>query len=442
MDRLGIPASDEQRCILCHSVSIHEQTYIRSVKQLIYNISQLLGIREDSKTSLSGAELGQLKGYSDAWLLIDNGRISDYGPMTKLPEGDFSRVDAQGGLVIPGFCDSHSHLVYAETREGEFEDRIRGLSYEEVAARGGGILNSVAKLRQLSEDELYARSYERCKAIMAMGTTSIEIKSGYGLDLESELKMLRVARRLDAALPINIKTTLLAAHAFPTEYAENKAGYVDLICEQIIPEAAKQGLADYVDAFCERGYFDAAQTERILAAGKAHGLRAKVHVNQFTSCGGVQASIAHDALSLDHLEVLEGSDLKDICESEVIATALPACSLFITIPYTPARDIIDGGGKLALATDYNPGSSPTGNMVFVMSLACIKMGMTPQEALNAATLNGAAAMELSSETGSITRGKRADLIITKPMQNLAILPYHIGHQPITAVFHGGELLTQ
>lgn len=409
------------------------------MQTLIKNIGQLLGIREDGKKVLRGEDLKEVQGLKNAWLLIDGQRISDYGSMNDLPKIKADEeVDAGGGLLFPGYCDSHSHLVFAETREGEFEDRIKGLSYEEVAARGGGILNSVKKLRNLSEDELFARSKERCLEVMRMGTTSIEIKSGYGLDLESEMKMLRVARRLDAELPINIKTSLLAAHAFPTEFAEDHEGYVDHICEVIIPAVAKEGLADYIDAFCERGYFNSEQTDRILEVGAAHGMKPKVHVNQFSSCGGVQVSIKHKAVSVDHLEVMSDYDLKDLLESETIATALPACSFFLTIPYTPARDIIDQGGLLALATDYNPGSSPTGNMGFVMSLACIKMNMTPQEALNASTLNGAAAMEISEETGSISRGKKADFIITRAMRNLALVPYHFASESIAQVYVGGE----
>lgn len=419
---------------ICHFTII----YFHSMQTLISNIGQLLGIREDQKKVLRGKELNELKGLSNAWLLINDGIIADYGLMTDLEDiSNVKKIDANGGLVFPGFCDSHTHLVYAETREGEFEDRIRGLTYEEVAARGGGILNSVEKLRTLSEDELYERSYARCLEVLRMGTTSIEIKSGYGLNLESELKMLRVARRLNEELPLNVKTSLLAAHAFPPEFADDHEGYVNHICKHIIPAAASEGVADYIDVFCERGYFNSEQTDRILACGGEHGMRPKVHVNQFSSCGGVQVSIKHGALSIDHLEVMKDFDLRDVVESDTIATALPACSFFLTIPYTPGREIIDNDGLLALATDYNPGSSPNGNMAFVMSLACIKMNMTPQEALNASTLNGAAAMELSEVTGSITRGKRADLIVTQPMKNLAQVPYHFGSNSISMVFAAG-----
>ena len=407
---------------------------------LIKNISQLLGIREDGKRFLRGAELRELEGISDAFLEIEDGLISRYGSMKDCPLGGDDVIDAKGGLVFPGYCDSHTHIVFANTREGEFEDRIRGLSYEEVAARGGGILNSVKTLRGMSEEELFQSSKARCLEVMRMGTTSIEIKSGYGLDLESEIKMLRVARRLGEELPLQVKTTLLAAHAFPPEFAEDHEGYIDLICNSIIPVAAKEGLADYIDAFCERGYFSADQCARIFETANHHGLRPKVHVNQFSSCGGVQVGLAYDALSLDHLEVMEQLDFDDLSESDTIATALPACSFFISIPYTPAREILSSDGIVALATDYNPGSSPTGNMGFVMSLACIKMNMTPQEALNAATINGAAAMELSHNTGSITAGKRADLIITDPMDALALLPYDFAGSNIAAVIIAGERL--
>jgi len=409
------------------------------MRTLIHSIHQLHGIREDGLHVLRGKELSQLESLDNAWLLIDNGQIADYGSMSDMPSGDLFRVDAKGGSVIPAFNDSHSHIVFAATREGEFEDRIKGLSYEEIAARGGGILNSVSKLRSMSEDELFDQSMARCKSVMRQGTANIEIKSGYGLDIASEIKMLRVARRLGDTLPMLVKTTLLAAHAFPAEYAHDHDAYVDLICNEIIPAVAAEGLADYIDAFCERGYFDAEQTSRVLAAGVKAGMRPKVHVNQFSSCGGVQASIANNALSVDHLEVMQDSDLDDLVTSATIATALPACSFFLTIPYTPARDIIDGNGLLALATDYNPGSSPTGNMGFVLSLACIKMNMTPQEALNAATLNGAAAMELSLITGSITRGKRADIILTKPIEQLSLLPYAFADVNIKQVWVNGEV---
>ncbi|NNC82026.1 MAG: imidazolonepropionase [Flavobacteriales bacterium] len=406
---------------------------------LITHIGTLLGIREDGKLRLRGAELRETGSLNDAWLICQDGEIKDYGPMAELPDhAGMVTIDARGGHVIPAYCDSHTHIVFAQTREGEFQDRIAGLSYEQIAQRGGGILNSVEKLRAMPEEELYEASYRRCLEIMQQGTGSIEIKSGYGLDTASELKMLRVARRLGEALPLQVKTTLLAAHAYPREFADDHAGYIDLICDEIIPHVAEEGLADYIDAFCERGYFDAQETERILEAGQKYGLRPKVHVNQFSSCGGIQSSLKYDALSVDHLEVMEGSDLEDVCQSDTIATALPACSFFIDIPYTPARDIIDSNGLLALATDYNPGSSPTGNMSFVLSLACIRMNMHPIEALNAATLNGAAAMELSDTTGSITRGKRADLIITRPMKEFALLPYRFADRMIERVVLNGR----
>ena len=409
---------------------------------LIQNIRAIHGIREDGKTRLSGGELGQERTMENAWLLVRGGTIEDFGSMDKLPTVTTERevLDAEKGMILPGFCDSHTHLVFAEDRDQEFEDRILGLSYEEVAQRGGGILNSVTRLRELSEDELFERSLVRAKAAIMKGTTLMEIKSGYGLDFENERKMLRVAKRLEEELPIRIKTTLLAAHAFPKEFAEDKEGYVQHIIDRIIPDICEEGLADYIDAFCERGYFSAAQTDRILEAGVAHGLKPKVHVNQFSSCAGIQISLKHRAVSVDHLEVMHGTDLEDLLETDTIATALPACSFFLGIPYTPARDIIDGGGTIALATDFNPGSSPTHDMRFVWSLACLKMDMTPTEALHALTLNGAAAMEMSDHFGSITIGKQADLILTKPMERLASIPYRFTEDPIKHVFVGGSVV--
>lgn len=384
----------------------------------------------------------EMQSIENAWLLMEGDRIKSFGSMDELPkEAVDLKIDAQGGLLIPSYCDSHTHLVFARGRETEFEDRIKGLSYEEIAERGGGILNSVDKMRAMSEEELYERSAARAWEAIRKGTGALEIKSGYGLDTESEMKILRVARRLGKELPIPVKTTFLGAHAFPREFLEDQDAYLDKIMNAMLPAIADAGLADYVDVFCERGYFDKTQMEQILLAAKERGIKAKVHVNQFSSIGGLQMAIKHEALSVDHLEVMTDHDLEDICASETIATALPACSFFINIPYTPARHIIDEGGILALATDFNPGSSPCSNMNFIMSLACIQMGLTPRESLAASTINGAAAMDLSHEVGSITPGKRANMVITKPMHSLAQIPYYFASDPISKIILSGKVIS-
>jgi imidazolonepropionase len=410
-------------------------------RTLIHNISRIEGIVAAGIKSLRGTEMADMQSIENGWLLMEGDRISAFGSSEDvLPEKIDARIDAEQGLVMPSYCDSHSHLVFARGRETEFEDRIKGLSYEEIAERGGGILNSVDKMRSMSEDELYERSEARAWEAIRSGTGALEIKSGYGLDTESEAKILRVARRLGTELPLEVKTTFLGAHAFPREFQEDQDAYIDKIKNAMIPAIAAEGLADYIDVFCERGYFDKIQMEEILIAGIAHGMKVKVHVNQFSSIGGLQMALKHNALSVDHLEVMTEHDIEDICASDTIATALPACSFFIKIPYTPGRQIIDDGGILALATDFNPGSSPCSNMNFVMSLACIHMGMTPAEALAASTLNGAAAMELSEEMGSITVGKRANLIITRPMHSLAQIPYYFAKDPIHKVILSGIVI--
>jgi len=380
-----------------------------------------------------------MSSLEDAWLLIQDDLIADYGKMSAPYQAEVDEhIDAKKGLVLPSYCDSHSHLVFAQGRELEFEDRIKGLSYEEIAARGGGILNSVDTLRAMSEEELFQRSSKRAWELIRTGTAALEIKSGYGLDVESEMKILRVAKRIGKELPLTVKTTFLGAHAFPKEFEDDPDAYVNLIIKNMIPAIAAEGLADYIDVFCERGYFDKIQMEQIILAGMEHGMRPKVHVNQFSSIGGLQVALKHNALSVDHLEVMTDHDLADVCSSETIATALPACSFFIKIPYAPGRQIIDEGGILALATDFNPGSSPCSDMNFVMSLACIQMGLSPQEALAAATLNGAAAMELSEKMGSISKGKMANLIITDPMLQLAQIPYYFSRHVVSQVIIEGK----
>jgi imidazolonepropionase len=378
----------------------------------------------------------------NAWLMAEDGIITAMGTDADWPGiadwNGLEVLDATDRYVLPGWCDPHSHAVFAASREGEFVDRINGLGYQEIAAKGGGILNSAKRLRAMDEDALFAQAKARVEELMRLGTVALEIKSGYGLDLESELKMLRVVRRLKEALPLQIRATLLAAHAIPAEYKENRTGYVDLVVQEIIPRVAGEGLAQYVDCFCETGYFTVAEMERILAAGAAHGLKGKVHVNQFTSIGGIQAAIACGALSVDHLEVMEPADMDALAGTGVIPTLLPSCSFFLGIPYAPARALIDRDLAVAVASDLNPGTTPSGNMNLVVSLACIRLRMLPEEAFHAATLNSAAAMDLAQELGSLTVGKRASVIITKPVPSLAYLPYAFGNDHIDTVIIDGK----
>lgn len=408
---------------------------------LIINIKELLQIRESGIAKVSGSEMAQLPMLQNAWLLIQDNLIADFGTMDtcpNLPDAQF--IDATGKTILPAWCDSHTHIVYAGNREQEFVDRINGLSYEEIANRDGGILNSAKKLNATSEDDLYLQSRLRLEEVMQLGTGAVEIKSGYGLTVEGELKMLRVIKRLRDEYPIAIKATFLGAHAFPTEYKENHTGYIDLIVNKMLPAIAEENLADYIDAFCETGYFSVEETERIMEAGKKYGLQAKIHVNQFTAINGIAACVKHDALTVDHLEILTDEDIVALKNSYTMPVALPTCSFFISIPYTPARKMLDAGLPLALATDFNPGTTPSGNMNLVVATACIKMKMTPEEAINAATLNGAYAMGLSDTHGSITIGKRANLIITKPLTSYYQLPYAFGSNLIDTVIIEGKVV--
>ncbi|HRZ75652.1 MAG TPA: imidazolonepropionase, partial [Flavobacterium sp.] len=375
------------------------------MKTMLINIKELIQVRETGILKVSGAEMAVLPTIKNAYLLFENDIISDYGSMENYPNQTFDElIDATGRVVLPTWCDSHTHLVYAGNRVQEFVDRINGLSYEEIANRGGGILNSAQKLNETAENEIYEQSKIRLEEVMKLGTGAIEIKSGYGLTVEGEIKMLRVIRRLAENYPIKIKATFLGAHAFPKEYKENHADYIDLIINEMLPKIAAEKLADYIDAFLETGYFSVEETERIMIAGKKHGLIPKIHVNQFTAIGGIAVCVKHNALTVDHLEVVTYEDIEVLKNAETMAVALPSCSYFISIPYTPARKIIDAGLPLALATDYNPGTTPSGNMNFVVATACIKMKMTPEEAVNAATINGAYAMGVSNTHGSITKG--------------------------------------
>jgi imidazolonepropionase len=411
------------------------------MKLLFTNIKNLLQIRDASVEKLSGTEMKELPCISSAWLLTNNGIISDFGKMQSLPEIKADKtIDLTGKIVLPAWCDSHTHLVYAGNREQEFVDRINGMTYEEIANRGGGILNSAKTLQETSEEDLYEQSALRLEEIMKLGTGAVEIKSGYGLTKEAELKMLRVIKKLRENYELPIKSTFLGAHALPKEFKNNTKAYLNLVINEILPEIAKENLAEYIDVFCEKGYFSVEDTNRLLSAAGKYGLRPKIHVNQFNAIGGVQAGVAHNALSVDHLEVMRQEDIESLKNSETMPVALPGCSLFLGIPYTPARKMLDTGLPLALATDFNPGSSPSGNMNLVVSLACIKMNLTPEEAINAATINGAYAMALSKTHGSITRGKAANFIITKPIPSYAVLPYAFGSNVIEAVYINGKLV--
>lgn len=408
---------------------------------LIVNIKELIQIREAEILKVSGKEMANLPLLKDAYLILKNDLIYDFGLMKDCPQiSEAHLIDATGKIVLPTWCDSHTHLVYAGNRVQEFVDRINGLSYEEIANRGGGILNSAQKLNETSEEEIYKQSKYRLEEVMKQGTGAIEIKSGYGLTVEGEIKMLRVIKKLAENYPLSIKATFLGAHAFPKEYQDNHSGYIDLIINEMLPKIAAENLAHYIDAFLETGYFSVEETERIMEAGKKHGLQAKIHVNQFTAINGIAACVKHDALSVDHLELVTDDDIEVLKNSKTMPVALPSCSFFISIPYTPARKLMAAGLPLALATDYNPGTTPSGNMNFVVATACIKMKMTPEEAINAATLNGAYAMGISETHGSITRGKKANIIITKPIHSFYQLPYEFGSNLIEKVFINGKII--
>ena len=408
---------------------------------LITNIKELLQVRDSAIKKVSGKDMKILPAIKNAFVLIEEDEIVDFGPMKNFKGISADKIiDASGKLVLPAWCDSHTHIVYAGNREQEFVDRINGLSYEEIANRGGGILNSAEKLQNTTEDDLYEQSIVRIKNVMKMGTGAIEIKSGYGLTVDAELKMLRVIKKIEKNFGIKVRSTFLGAHALPKEFIKNKTGYIDLIIEEMLPRIAKENLADYIDVFCEKGYFSLEDTERILRAGQKYNLKSKIHVNQFNAFGGVGLAVKYKALSVDHLEELNPEDIEVLKGSDTMPVALPACSYFLSIPYTPARSLIDSGLPLALASDYNPGSSPSGNMNFVVSTACIKMKMTPEEAINAATLNSAYSMGIEDKYGSVTRGKKANLIITKEVPSYLYLPYAFGENHIDKVLINGKLI--
>jgi len=408
---------------------------------LIKNIKELLQVRDSNPYIIKGQDLKILPTIKNAFLLIDNDIIADYGKMEDLKNSEADEViDASEKIVLPTWCDSHTHLVYAGDRTQEFVDRINGLTYEEIANRGGGILNSAEKLQNTIEDDLFEQSLKRLNAIAKQGTGAIEIKSGYGLTIEAELKMLRVIQRLKQVSKVEVVPTLLAAHAIPKEFKNNIQGFIDLVINELIPNVSKEKLSKYIDVFCEKGYFGLNETEQILQAGIKFGLIPKMHVNQFNAFGGVALGVKYGALTVDHLEELNSDDIEALKQSNTIPVALPGCSFFLGIPYTPARRLIDAGLPMALATDYNPGSSPSGNMNFVVSTACIKMKMTPQEAINAATINGAYAMGIGETHGSITKGKKASIIITKKIPSYHYLPYAFGDDHIDTVILNGTKL--
>jgi len=413
------------------------------MKTLIINIKELVQVRDVSVSFVKGAEMNNLPVIKNAFLLIEDGVIKDYGKMEDAPSYEDKKIiDATGRIVMPTWVDAHTHLVYAGNREDEFVDRIKGLSYKEIANRGGGILNSAKHLQQTSFEVLYEQSKNRLEEVIALGTGAIEIKSGYGLTKDAELKMLRVINKLKENYPIEIKATFLGAHAVPQTFKEDKQAYLDLVVNEILPEVAKDNLAEFVDVFCETGYFSVADTEFILKAAKKYGLQPKIHVNQFTAIGGVAVGVKYNALSVDHLEILTDKDLSILKNSKTMPVALPSCSYFLSIPYTPARKIIDNNMPLALATDYNPGSTPSGNMNLVVATACIKMKMTPEEAFNAATINAAYAMNVLDKVGSITKGKLANLILTKSIYSYTSIPYHFGMDKIESVFIKGEKMNK
>lgn len=410
---------------------------------VIKNIKEIVQVEHTIRKWVAGKDMARLETIKNGFIEIKDGIISNFGSMEDWKGIDdwnnTEIIDANNGMVFPSYCDSHSHLVFAGNRENEWEQRLKGASYEEIAAKGGGILNSAKKLQNTSEEELLESALKRADEIIKMGTGAIEIKSGYGLTVDAELKMLRVIKKLNELSPLTIKATFLGAHAIPLEYKSRKSDYLDCIINEMLPRIAEESLAEYIDIFCEEGYFSVEDTERLLAEAKKWGLTPKTHVNQFTILGGVEASVKHGALSVDHLEIMNDDDFKALKGSECMPTLLPSCSFFLGIPYGPARKIMDEGMPVALATDFNPGSSPSGNMNFVVSLGCIQMGMTPEEVINATTINTAYAMGLSKELGSIAIGKKANLFITKPISSYAYIPYSFGHQHINKIMINGQL---
>ncbi len=412
-----------------------------NTKLLIKNIKSLVQVREPNFLKVSGAGMKVLPCIENAWMAIDNGIIADYGSMEDFPGIEdwkgIEIIDCEGKLILPCYADSHTHIVYAGNREGEFVDRINGLSYEEIFERGGGILNSAKKLSEASEDELFEQAMVRLKEVISQGTGSIEIKSGYGLSVESELKMLRVIKRIKDLNILPVKATFLGAHALPLEFKNDKEGYINLIVNEMLPIIAAEKLADFIDVFCEQNYFTYEETKQILEAGKKHGLMAKVHAEQLSHFGGIKAGVECGAISVDHLEFCDDTDIALLKQSNTMATVLPGAAFFLSLPLPPARKMIDAGLPIAFASDFNPGSCPSGNMNFMMSLGCVQYKLTPEEVINACTINSAYAMNASHEVGSITIGKKANFFITKPISSYGFIPYSYGSNLIESVYLSG-----
>ena len=408
------------------------------MKRTFVDIKEIVGVQPSGVLRLQGAEMASTGTVRNAWLTVDDGLISAFGPMDTLPEDTGEKIDCAGSILMPAFCDSHSHVVYAGSREGEFRDKIEGLSYAEIAARGGGILNSADLLHNTSEDELFEQSIVRVREVMAKGTGALEIKSGYGLNTRDELKMLRVIKRIRESVPATVRATFLGAHDVGRGYGKDE--YVRIVCEEMIPAVAQENLAEFVDVFCDEGFFTVEETARIMEAGKAFGLVPKIHANEMAVSGGVQVGVAHGALSVDHLEKTTDAEIGALKGSATMPTMLPGSSFFLGLPYGRAKDYIAAGLGVALASDYNPGSSPSGDMRFVMAQGCIKMKLTPVQALNACTINSAYAMGVSGITGSITPGKRADLILTVPISSLDFIPYSYTTPFIRQVYLAGKEL--
>jgi imidazolonepropionase len=409
---------------------------------LIKNIKKLIQCRTENISFVSGKDMSFLPSIDNAYLVIKNGKISDFGKMQDFKETGFNEViDARDRMILPSWCDSHTHIVFAGNRSKEFIDRIKGLSYEEIAARGGGILNSAKLLQNTSKEDLYNQSNMRINSVIRQGTGAIEIKSGYGLSLESELKMLQVIKQIKDSSKIQVKSTFLGAHAYPNEFKENKDGYIDLVLNKMLPAFSKENLIDYIDVFCEKGYFSPEDTEKIIKEGLKYNIRSKIHVNQFNVLGGVKIAVENNALSVDHLEVLQDDDIKILSKGSTIPVVLPTCSYFLGIDYAPARKLIDAGLPVAIASDFNPGSSPSGNMNFVISTACTKMKLTTEESINAATINGAYAMGLEDKVGSISKGKIANLIITNKINSIDDIPYNFGGNQIHKIILEGQLIS-
>jgi len=407
---------------------------------LIKNIKTLVGILPQGVLRLCGNEMNTLNTLDNAYLMVEDGLIKEFGKMEQCPDYKGETIDASGKMVFPSFCDSHTHIVFAGSREGEFLDKINGLSYEEIAKRGGGILNSARLLHETSEDELYRQALRRLKMVIGFGTGAIEIKSGYGLSTEDELKMLRVIKRLSQATPATVKATFLGAHAFPQEYKNGREDeYIDLLCHEMLPKVAEQQLAEYVDVFCDKGFFTVEQTARILETAQKYGIRGKIHANELDFSGGVQVGVRYNALSVDHLESSGEKEIEALKGSETMPTGLPGCSFFLNLPYAPLKQMINSGLSVALATDFNPGSTPSGNMKMVLSLACIKMRLTPAQAINAATINGAYALGISDTHGSITAGKAANLFITTEIPSIAYIPYSYTEPMVDTVILNGKI---